>query len=73
MAEDLTQRKRTMIKNRVGCAKTSTYNLPPGDHVYGFKQPTDLEGAGACEFGHLFLAFIDLIAHNLLHFELQIQ
>lgn len=50
MAEGLPQRKRTMIKNRVGCAKTSTFNLPPVDHVYGFKQPPDLEGAGACEF-----------------------
>ena len=52
MAEDSTQRKRTIIRNRVGCAKISTYNLPPGDHVYGFKQPTDPEGAGACEFDY---------------------
>ena len=49
MSEDLTQRKRTMIKNRVGCVRTSTYSLPQGNHVYGYKQPTDPEGAGACK------------------------
>ena len=64
MAEDSTQRKRTMTKNRVGCAKMSTYDLPPRDHVYGFKQPADLEGAGACKFGQLSFALIDLIACN---------
>lgn len=49
MSDDLTQRKRTMIKPRVGCVRTSTYPLPKGDHVYGYKQPSDSEGAGACE------------------------
>lgn len=49
MADGLTQRKRTMIKSRVGCVKTSTYNLPASSHVYGYKQPSDPEGAGACE------------------------
>lgn len=47
MAEDLTARKRTMVKTRVGCVKASTYNLPAESHVYGYKQPTDPEGAGA--------------------------
>lgn len=39
--------KRTMVKDRVGCVKTSTFSLPQGDHVYGLKRPNDPEGAGA--------------------------
>lgn len=40
-------KKRTMVKDRVGCVRTSTYALPtdPG-HVYGFKRPSDPEGSG---------------------------
>jgi Domain of unknown function (DUF4483) len=49
MADDLTSRKRTMVKTRVGCVKASTYNLPAESHVYGYKQPSDPEGAGACK------------------------
>ena len=36
-----------MVKNRVGCVRTSTYNLPQHGHVYGYKQPSDPEGAGS--------------------------
>ena len=55
MAEDLSKRKCTMVKDRVGCVKASTYSLPPSDHVYGYKLPTDPEGAGACEFRNNFM------------------
>ncbi len=47
MTEDYTKRKRTMIKDRVGICRRSTYNLPSTDHVYGFKKENDAEGAGA--------------------------
>mmetsp|Transcript_23286 Transcript_23286/g.22441 ORF Transcript_23286/g.22441 Transcript_23286/m.22441 type:complete len:234 (+) Transcript_23286:182-883(+) len=47
MTDDISQRKRTMIKDRVGCVRTSTYSLPTGNHTYGYKQPSDPEGAGA--------------------------
>ncbi len=49
MTDDISQRKRTMIKDRVGCVRTSTYSLPTGNHTYGYKQPSDPEGAGACK------------------------
>ena len=39
-------KKRTMIKDRVGCPRTSTYNLPEGPHAFGYKAPTDPESAG---------------------------
>jgi len=41
------ERKSTMIKDRIGICKTSCRNLPPPDHVYGYKAKTDAEGAGA--------------------------
>lgn len=40
-------KRRTMIKDRVGCVRSSVMDLPPSDHVYGRKLPTDQEGAGA--------------------------
>ena len=46
-SEDPTKRKRTMVKDRVGVCRTSTFNLPQSDHVYGYKAKTDDEGAGA--------------------------
>ena len=45
--EDPTKRKRTMVKDRVGVCRASTFNLPQSDHVYGYKAKTDDEGAGA--------------------------
>lgn len=30
-------KKRTIIKDRVGCTRTSTYDLPSDDFVYGKK------------------------------------
>ena len=39
-------KKRTMIKDRVGCCRTSTYALPTEGHTYGMKMPEQLEGAG---------------------------
>lgn len=39
-------KRRTMIKDRVGCVRTTTRNLPEGGHVYGMKSPPDPEGAG---------------------------
>jgi hypothetical protein len=40
------QKKRTMIKDRVGCVRTSTYSLPNSNHVYGLERSKDSEGAG---------------------------
>jgi len=39
-------KKRTIIKDRVGCVRTSTYNLPPANHTYGMKTVDAPEGAG---------------------------
>lgn len=41
------QHKRvTMVKDRVGVGKKSTRNLPNEEHVYGYTQKLDQEGAG---------------------------
>ena len=34
-----------LVKDDVGKAKPSTYNLPPGDFAYGKALPRDKEGA----------------------------
>jgi len=39
-------KKRTIIKDRVGCVRTSTYDLPANGHAYGMKYPAATEGAG---------------------------
>lgn len=39
-------KKRTIIKDRVGCVRNTTYNLPPEGHCYGTKSGTNEEGAG---------------------------
>lgn len=39
-------KRRPMVKDRVGCVRTTTRNLPEGGHVYGMKSPPDPEGAG---------------------------
>ena len=39
-------KKRTMVKDRVGCCRTSTYNLPDAGHVYGRPAGESPEGAG---------------------------
>ena len=39
-------KKTTMMKHRVGVARTSTYNLPDTNHTYGYTQKKDPEGAG---------------------------
>mmetsp|Transcript_8174 Transcript_8174/g.12208 ORF Transcript_8174/g.12208 Transcript_8174/m.12208 type:complete len:215 (+) Transcript_8174:85-729(+) len=39
-------KRRTMVKDRVGCVKATTRNLPEGPFVYGMKSPPDPEGAG---------------------------
>jgi hypothetical protein len=44
------QKKRTMMKDRVGCVRASTYNLPADGHTYGMKMPEVAEGAGNSEF-----------------------
>lgn len=41
------QKKRTMIKDRVGCVRSSTFDLPTTSHVYGKERIKDAEGAGA--------------------------
>lgn len=37
-------KKRTIIKDRVGCVRTSTYHLPPDDYTYGMKTEQGVEG-----------------------------
>jgi len=39
-------KKSTIVKSRVGCVKTTTYNLPGADHTYGYSPAPDPEGAG---------------------------
>ena len=39
-------KKSTIVKSRVGCVKTTTYNLPNADHTYGYSPAPDAEGAG---------------------------
>ena len=52
-------KKSTLVKDRVGCARTSTYNLPhanqgPNDppYTYGRKTALGPEGAGESKFLH---------------------
>lgn len=40
-------KKVTMVKDRVGCVKSSTRSLPSAEHVYGMPLPKDPEGSGA--------------------------
>jgi hypothetical protein len=35
-----------MVKDRVGCVRSSTRSLPEPSHTYGMKSPPDPEGAG---------------------------
>lgn len=39
-------RKVTIVKDRVGCVRSSVRALPETNHVYGYKPPSDPEGAG---------------------------
>mmetsp|Transcript_9476 Transcript_9476/g.8480 ORF Transcript_9476/g.8480 Transcript_9476/m.8480 type:complete len:221 (+) Transcript_9476:29-691(+) len=39
-------KRRPMVKDRVGCVRSSTYNLPSQDHTYGLKLTQDEETAG---------------------------
>jgi hypothetical protein len=39
-------KKRTMVKDRVGCVRSTTRSLPEQSHTYGMKSPPDPEGAG---------------------------
>eukprot|EP00981_Chlorochromonas_danica_P013330 scaffold6156_cov179-Ochromonas_danica.AAC.2 len=39
-------KKRTIVKDRVGCVRTSTYSLPPENHIYGKKTEHTQEGSG---------------------------
>lgn len=43
-------KKRTIIKDRVGCVKTSTYDLPKDGFSYGRKSIEGVEGAGESKF-----------------------
>lgn len=44
--KDKNSKKRTLIKERVGCTRTSSYDLPPIAHTYGKKFQSDFENAG---------------------------
>lgn len=39
-------KRSTLVRTRVGCVKTTTYDLPDPDHTYGYVKPEDPEGAG---------------------------
>jgi len=39
--------RRTMVKDQIGNVRTSTFNLPGDDFVYGAQVKPDIEGAGA--------------------------
>ena len=39
-------KRSTLVKTRVGCVKTSTYELPSPGHAYGYNKPADPEGVG---------------------------
>lgn len=40
-------KKRTLMKDRVGCVRTSTYSLPNNpNYTYGYSLPKDAEGSG---------------------------
>jgi hypothetical protein len=41
-------KKRTIVKDRIGCVRTSTYNLPGDNHTYGKETVSCDEGAGDC-------------------------
>jgi hypothetical protein len=43
-------KKRTIIKDRVGCPRSSTYSLPGDDHTYGKKNEHPDETAGESKF-----------------------
>lgn len=43
-------KKRTIVKDRVGCVRTSTYSLPAEGHTYGAPTPEHGEGAGASKY-----------------------
>lgn len=47
-------KKRTIIKDRVGCVRTSTYHLPGDHHTYGRKTEQVNEGAAECKCEVLF-------------------
>jgi len=53
-------KKRTIIKDRVGCVKTSTYDLPKDGFSYGRKSVEGVEGAGDSKYcvDFLFLLLI---------------
>ncbi|RYY88813.1 DUF4483 domain-containing protein [archaeon] len=42
-------KKRTIIKDRVGCVRTSTYSLPGDTHTYGKKTEMSAEGSAECK------------------------
>jgi hypothetical protein len=48
-------KKSTIIKDRVGCVRTSTYNLPVDGFTYGKKTEQLPEGAGESESFSVFL------------------
>ena len=50
-------KRRTMVKDRVGCVRTSTRNLPRGHFTYGMKYSPDAEGAGdgMCCANHIYV------------------
>lgn len=43
------QKKRTIVKDRVGCVRTSVYSLPTENHTYGRPTEYAAEGSGDCK------------------------
>lgn len=66
-------KKCTIVKDRVGCVKTSTYNLPPSNHTYGMKTPDNTEGCGHSKLSRnivLSTAFLTISPVSFSYFEL---
>lgn len=59
MEDTKVAKRRTMVKDRVGCVRSTTRNLPDPNHTYGMKSPPDPEGAGEGKrVHHLFVLII---------------
>lgn len=55
-------KKRTIIKDRVGCVRSSTYNLPAEGYSYGMKYPENPEVAGDSNYKPLYSS-LSMINH----------
>jgi hypothetical protein len=57
-------KKKTIIKDRVGCVRSSIYNLPSAGHTYGMKSTVSPEGVGDSKFSGIFNLIFTLINNH---------